>query len=162
MNESFLTHSVTVSSMTKIRMDDYVMKHTFIVCLAVMLAFIGTGCSNGSDVTVEDVLEALQDAGIEYKARLETESAYDMKLADAEQYLYQLESGVLTINVYPSSERREEVQRDPFPAAGAELLNGSYGIGRILIFYHNGNDEMAHLLATAFEPLDVYVRHPEM
>jgi hypothetical protein len=100
-------------------------------------------------------LTVLDEAGIQYVERAESQSAYDFQRENAERLLYQLEPGNLTIYVFSNITQRREVQRDPFPSAGAVPPNGSYGMGRILVYYYDGNAITAQKLSEAFEPLGV-------
>lgn|GEM_PF-3472615 len=124
------------------------------ICI-VTIIFTGVGCSKGasSDVSLEDLLSALDDSEIPYAERTESSSAYDIQRDGAERHLYQLEPGNLTIYIFPTIKQRREVQSDPFPTAGAVPSNGSYGMGRILVFYYNGDEIMAQKLLATFEPL---------
>jgi hypothetical protein len=108
-----------------------------------------------AELTLNDVLTALNEKGIQYSKRTESRSAYDFQREGAERHLYQLESGNLTIYIFSNVEQRREVQRDPFPTAGAVPPNGSYGMGRVLVFYFDGDTTMAQKLIEAFEPLGV-------
>lgn len=107
------------------------------------------------EITLNDVLTALNDAFIQYSERAESHSAYDFQREGAERHLYQLESGNLTIYIFSNDAIRREVQRDPFPAAGAVPPNGSYGLGKVLVFYFDGDTAIAQKLKEAFEPLGV-------
>lgn len=121
--------------------------------LAIMFFIILlTGCNSRDDVSLKDLLKALEDAGIQYAERAETQNIYDMRRGDAERHLYQLQSGKLTIYRFPSVDQRREVQRDPFPTATAVPPNGSYGMGRMLVFYYDGDDVITQKLIEAFEP----------
>ena len=104
------------------------------------------------DLSLEDLLVALDDVGIHYETRTETQNIYDLRRDGAERHLYQLGAGKLTIYRFLTVDQRIEVQRDPFPTASAVPPNGSYGMGRILVFYYDGDNEMAQKLAEAFEP----------
>jgi hypothetical protein len=108
-----------------------------------------------AELTLNDELTALNEAGIQYVERTETRNAYDFQREGAERHLYQLEPGNLTIYIFSNVAQRREVQRDPFPNAGAVPPNGSYGMGRILVFYYDGDTTMAQKLIEAFEPLGV-------
>jgi hypothetical protein len=60
--------------------------------------------------------------------------------------------------MFPTIEQRRGVQRDPFPVAAAIPPNGSYGIGKVLVFYYNGDNMLAQKLMEAFEPLGAEAR----
>lgn len=122
------------------------------ICI-VTLFLIGSGCTKDStlDVSLEDILTALDEAGIQYSERTESGSAYDIQREGAERYLYEFESGNLTVYIFPDVAQRRGVQRDPFPTAGAEPPDGSYGIGRILVFYYDGDAGMAQKLKEALK-----------
>jgi hypothetical protein len=108
-----------------------------------------------AELTLNDVLTALNEAGIQYSKRAESRNAYDFQREGAKRHLYQLESGNLTIYIFSNVAQRREVQRDPFPAADAEPPNGSYGMGKALVFYFDGDTALAQKLMEAFEPLGV-------
>lgn len=130
--------------------------------ISIFIVFILCACGSKADtqeqfaeVTLNDVLTVLNEAGIQYVERTETRNAYDFQRDNAERQLYQLEPGNLTIYVFANVAQRREVQRDPFPTAGAVPPNGSYGMGRILVYYYDGDTIMAQKLIEAFEPLGV-------
>ncbi|MFC4779150.1 hypothetical protein ACFO9Q_20345 [Paenibacillus sp. GCM10023252] len=106
-------------------------------------------------LVLNDVLTALNDAAIQYLKRAESNSAYDLEREGAERHLFQLESGNLTIYIFSNVAMRREVQRDPFPTAGAVPPNGSYGMDKVLVFYFDGDTTIAQKLKEAFEPLGV-------
>ncbi|WP_160036431.1 hypothetical protein [Paenibacillus sp. An7] len=131
------------------------MKKMILAICVVTIIFTGVGCSKEAslDVSLEDLLSVLDNAEIQYAERTESRSAYDLQREGAERHLYQLEPGNLTIYIFPTINQRREVQSDPFPTAGAVPPNGSYDMGRILVFYYNGDEIMAQKLLAAFEPL---------
>lgn len=125
-----------------------------LLILIFMVGFLGA-CGNKTEtfqkqtekvareMTLNDVLIALSDEAIQYSKRAESRSAYDFKREGAERHLYQLESGNLTVYIFSNDAIRREVQRDPFPAASAVSPNGSYGMGKVLVFYFDGDAAMA-------------------
>jgi len=136
-------------------------------CMIVLILLTGASCAMNDapvedaprDVALEEVLSALDDAGIPYESRPETRNAYDIPREGVERRLYRIEPGFLTIYIFPNVDRRRKVQRDPFPAAEAVPPTGSYGVGSILVFYYEGDDATAQKLAEAFEPLGVEEEH---
>ena len=105
------------------------------------------------EVSLDSVLATLDEAGIQYAGRNESPSAYDFQREGAERYLYKLEPGKMTVYIFDTIEQRREVQRDPFPLAGAEPPNASYGMGKVLVFYYDGDKIMAEKLMNAFKKL---------
>lgn len=136
------------------------MRNKIIAICIVVLMLVGTGCSKDASEVVrptnpslDDVLFALEHSGIEYKSRAESNSSYDLQREDTERHLYELDSGNLTIYIFPSVELRRKVQSDPFPTAMVIAPNGSYGIGKMLIYYYDGDKKMEKKLSKAFESL---------
>ena len=128
---------------------------SILIFIVIFLCACGSKTETLQEQTLNDVLTVLDEAGIQYVERIEAPSAYDLQREGAERYLYQLEPGNLTIYIFSNVTKRREVQRAPFPAAGAVPPNGSYGMGRILVFYNDGSTTMAQKLIEAFEPLGV-------
>lgn len=106
------------------------------------------------EVTVEDVLLALDEAGIVIEERRGTEGIYDLPREGTTQSFYQLPDGMLTIYEFASVGERKWTQRDPFPAATAVPPTGSYGMEKLLVFYYKGSEETAERLWKAFERFD--------
>jgi hypothetical protein len=133
--------------------------------LAVILGttiLVHAGCSK--EVSLQDALDCLDDAGIGYEERRGKDMIYDLERSHSERYKYTLDPGYLTIYVFDTVDQRREVQRNPFPAAFVRPPDGSYGMGTLLVFYYEGDASMAERLAEAFEPLNVFVhdpKHPE-
>lgn len=107
------------------------------------------------EVTLERVLAALNEADIPYEGRNGSPNAYDFPREGVERNLYKLELGVMTVYRFKTIEERREVQRDPFPLATVEPPNGSYGMGKVLVFYYDGDQTMAEKLLDAFGKLGV-------
>lgn len=132
-----------------------------IVVSALLLIVLLTGCNSlrhaqeTKYVSLVAMLDALDDAGIQYATRTESRSVYDMERDIADRYLYQLETGNLTIYSFTTVDQRREVQHDPFPTANAVSPNGSYGVDTILVFYYDGDTTMAEKLLKAFNVLGV-------
>jgi len=127
------------------------------ICAVVTIILTVVGCNKieTSDVYLDDVLSALDEAGIQYEVRDETISAYDIQREDTTRHLFQFEFGKLTVYIFSTAEHRKEVQRDPFPTAGAIPPNGAYGMGSILVFYYDGDSTAAQKLLGAFKPLAI-------
>ncbi|MCM3131103.1 hypothetical protein PUW24_00475 (plasmid) [Paenibacillus urinalis] len=136
------------------------MNKTLFIFIVIVFILCACGSKSGTQeqfagVTLNGVLTVLNEAGIQYVERIESQNVYDSQREGAEIHLYQLEQGNLTIYLFADVAQRREVQRDPFPTASAAPPNGSYGMGRILVYYYDGNTTMAHKLREAFEPLGV-------
>ncbi|HZG55628.1 hypothetical protein [Paenibacillus sp.] len=134
-------------------------KNFLILLIAITLSACGSKTEaiqeHFNKLTLNDVLTALNDSGIQNVERTKSQHVYDIQRESAEQHLYKLEPGKLTVYVFSNVVQRREVQRDPFPAAEATPPNGSYGMGNILVFYYDGDNIMAQKLLRAFEPLGV-------
>ncbi|MBD2868899.1 hypothetical protein [Paenibacillus arenilitoris] len=109
--------------------------------ISIVIVFILCACGSKAEtkepfaeVTLNDVLTVLNEAGIPYVERAETRNAYDFQRDNAERHFYQLEPGNLTIYVFPNAAQRREVQRDPFPTAGAvPMWTGTIGTVKSII-----------------------------
>jgi hypothetical protein len=135
------------------------MRNFFSLSICFAIIFFSAGCSESLSkaVTLDVLLTALDEAEIKYEKITESQSAYELERAGTERHLYQLDKGKMTIYIFSTVEQRREVQRDPFPVASVMPPNGSYGMGKLLIFYYEGTTTITDRLAEAFERYDAEV-----
>ncbi|MCT2534880.1 hypothetical protein NC661_03925 [Aquibacillus koreensis] len=125
------------------------MEKSIALTLLLFVLFV-SGCSEKQELTIEDILLALDNEGIEYNEMSQIPELRSTK----ENYSYELSEGRLRVHLFSSDEDRKEVQADPYPTAMFATPTATYGLHKVLIFYMQGNDRLVTKLDSAFEDFE--------